>query len=223
MRVARVAKVALVGASGAGKTSMLQRLIHSRGPGDVGFQFGATVGPCLHQMELQVPDVVGVFRLEIWDTPGQDMYGAVARNVYRGADAVLVVFDAAKHGVFAEVSRWHSEILESAAPPVIILVGNQSDRLLDDYADLIQIQEYARTQHLPIKIVSAKCNLGLDELFVELCEMIHNSPERNRHNSFKLVMPLQRTECRVQKPTISAGTLPAARSYVLLCCLCPTN
>ncbi len=45
-------------------------------------------------------------RLHIWDTAGSEKFDAIARQYYRLADAVMVVFDWTNRQSFDRVSHW---------------------------------------------------------------------------------------------------------------------
>lgn len=42
----------------------------------------------------------------LWDTAGQEMFGDITRNYYRGAGAVVYVFSAIDRDSFLDVERY---------------------------------------------------------------------------------------------------------------------
>jgi small GTP-binding protein len=73
-------KIVLVGASGAGKTSILQRLIdgtfQAEAPTTVGVEFKP------YHIPIEGRDPV---RLNIWDTAGQERFRSVSKAYFRNA------------------------------------------------------------------------------------------------------------------------------------------
>lgn len=67
-------------------------------------------------------------KMYIWDTAGQENFRAITRSYYRGSAVCLLVFDLTNSSSFASIRRWHRDVVENAAPQVVIaLVGNKND------------------------------------------------------------------------------------------------
>jgi GTPase SAR1 family protein len=47
---------------------------------------------------------------KIWDTAGQERYHALATSYYRGADAIILVFDVTCRSTFDSVANWLLQI-----------------------------------------------------------------------------------------------------------------
>ena len=45
-----------------------------------------------------------------WDTAGQDRFKTITSSYYRGADAIIVVYDLTDRESFSHVQRWLEEI-----------------------------------------------------------------------------------------------------------------
>merc|ERR1719240_1573290 len=80
-------KLLLVGDSGVGKSTLLQRLIDD----DYSGSFVATIGVDLMIKSLEV-DGRSV-KLQIWDTAGQERFRTITRQFYRGAQGCLLIYD----------------------------------------------------------------------------------------------------------------------------------
>uniref|UniRef100_A0A3P8TK70 RAB34, member RAS oncogene family b n=1 Tax=Amphiprion percula TaxID=161767 RepID=A0A3P8TK70_AMPPE len=82
-----IAKVIVVGDVAVGKTCLISRFC--RGAFDKNYK--ATIGV---DFEMERFEVLGVpFSLQLWDTAGQERFKCIASTYYRGAQAIIVVFD----------------------------------------------------------------------------------------------------------------------------------
>ncbi|KAG7515374.1 ras-related protein Rab-34-like [Solea senegalensis] len=82
-----IAKVIVVGDVSVGKTC----LISSFCKGEIDKNYKATIGV---DFEMERFEVLGVpFSLQLWDTAGQERFKCIASTYYRGAQAIIVVFD----------------------------------------------------------------------------------------------------------------------------------
>ncbi|CAH9109999.1 unnamed protein product [Cuscuta epithymum] len=70
-------------------------------------------------------------KLTIWDTAGQERFRTLTSSYYRGAQAIILVYDVTKRGTFINISDvWAQEMqLYSTNQDCIkMLVGNKVDR-----------------------------------------------------------------------------------------------
>jgi len=120
--VSDAAKVVLLGDSGVGKTSIVQRFI----TGKLGDSIKPTVGAAF----LTKPIVVDgrVIELRIWDTAGQEVYRGLAPMYYRSANIAVIVFDVTAHSSFESVEFWVKELKKNLKDNVVLIVcGNKID------------------------------------------------------------------------------------------------
>lgn len=83
---------------------------------------GVEFGSLLIRLEQQV------FKLQIWDTAGQESFKSITKIFYKGAHCVLLAYDITRHDTFENLKTWHEEVLSLSDPEVIlILVGNMKD------------------------------------------------------------------------------------------------
>ena len=152
-------KVVLVGASNAGKTSIIGRYINN--------QFMANVTPsvqaaCL-QKRIQLENET--VSLDIWDTAGQEKFHSLAPIYYRNAAVVLIVFDLTDASSFAKAKDWMSELQENLAHETIVLVANKCDMQTDRVVPASEVTLYAEAVGVPYVETSAKTGYQIAELF----------------------------------------------------------
>ena len=118
----RVLKVAVVGDIAVGKTSLLQRF--STGT------FGNYVSSTAASFVKKSFQVNGMqFRLQMWDTVGQEKFRSICSLYYRSAQYVLCVFDCTRNESLQDIrTYWIDELRKNGKDnAVLFLVGNKTD------------------------------------------------------------------------------------------------
>ncbi|EXB37795.1 Ras-related protein Rab7 [Morus notabilis] len=106
MRRRTLLKVIVLGDSGVGKTSLMNRYVHKR----FSQQYKATIGADFVTKELQIDD--RLVTLQIWDTAGQERFQSLGVAFYRGADCCVLVYDVNVMRSFDTLDTWHEEFLK---------------------------------------------------------------------------------------------------------------
>ncbi|XP_012274939.1 ras-related protein Rab-37 isoform X2 [Orussus abietinus] len=156
-----VHKTILLGDSGVGKTSLLVQF-------DTGkFQqgnFAATVGIGFTNKVIVVDDAK--IKLQIWDTAGQERFRSVTHAYYRGAHALLLLYDVTNKTSFDNIRAWLGEIREYAHEDVvIILLGNKCDCGSERAVKREDGERLAREYSVPFMETSAKTGLNVELAF----------------------------------------------------------
>ena len=171
------AKVVILGESSVGKTSVVMR-----GVRDEFFEFSEPTIGAAFLTTSRVVETVQV-KLELWDTAGQERYRSLAPMYYRGASVAMVVYDITRPESLVRAREWLAELRTriSGDKCAMVLVGNKCD--LGEVSDkmAVAVEEVVR-DHLmdgaePLKhiLVSAKTGVGIEELFVHVCETVHST------------------------------------------------
>ncbi|KAF8897181.1 P-loop containing nucleoside triphosphate hydrolase protein [Infundibulicybe gibba] len=122
-------KIVIMGNSGVGKTSLLQRYTQNRfDPKNTTSTSGAFfVTKKVYVNGLKV-------RLQLWDTAGQERFRSMAPMYYRGslsctgANAALLLYDITNASTFDDIRGWLEELKKNCPPELIIyIVGSKAD------------------------------------------------------------------------------------------------
>ncbi|EJF56138.1 hypothetical protein DICSQDRAFT_39552, partial [Dichomitus squalens LYAD-421 SS1] len=127
----RTVKLVVIGASGVGKSSIRNQYISGR------FTTGyrATIGADFITKTLphhNCPDEQ--VTLQIWDTAGQERFSGLSSAFFRGADAVILMFDVNQPHTLGALTKWWDDFRDKA--PVsderveefcCVVVGNKTD------------------------------------------------------------------------------------------------
>ncbi|NWU29506.1 RAB34 protein, partial [Dyaphorophyia castanea] len=89
--------------------------------------YKATIGV---DFEMERFEVLGVpFSLQLWDTAGQERFKCIASTNYRGAQAIVIVFDVNDVGSLEHTRQWLADALKENDPSnvILFLVGSKKD------------------------------------------------------------------------------------------------
>ncbi|KAJ7591397.1 P-loop containing nucleoside triphosphate hydrolase protein [Mycena floridula] len=116
-------KIVIMGNSGVGKTSLLQR--YTQGKFDPK-NTTSTSGAFFITKKVYVNGVK--VRLQLWDTAGQERFRSMAPMYYRGANAALLLYDITNASTFDDIRGWLEELKKNCPPELIIyIVGSKAD------------------------------------------------------------------------------------------------
>jgi len=119
-------KLAIVGDSSVGKTSIAKRLLDDYFDEENKMTIGAAF--CLLTYKKKNGDII---KLEIWDTAGQERYSALLPMYLRGAEGVIMVFDLSERCTLERIHKyWLPYVIrnyDANTRPLLYLLGNKKD------------------------------------------------------------------------------------------------
>eukprot|EP01119_Soliformovum_irregulare_P009146 TRINITY_DN22308_c0_g1_i1.p1 TRINITY_DN22308_c0_g1~~TRINITY_DN22308_c0_g1_i1.p1 ORF type:complete len:202 (-),score=37.38 TRINITY_DN22308_c0_g1_i1:89-694(-) len=162
-------KILLVGDSGTGKSSLMERYCDD----SFSENFRVTIGVDFKFKEMRQDDKD--IKLQIWDTAGHEKFRTITSSFYRGAHGVFLVFDISDYHTFRDLEHWYKEITKwSSEKTKIILVGNKSD-LKSRAVDYEEAKNYADSHNMIYLETSAKSNFNVDYAFATLTKEVRNA------------------------------------------------
>ena len=160
-------KLLLIGDSGVGKTCILFRF------SDDAFNhtFISTIGI---DFKIKTIELKGKkIKLQIWDTAGQERFHTITTSYYRGAMGILLVYDVTNAKSFDNIAKWLRNIEEHANEDVEkIIIGNKCDMEERRVIPTERGEEIASAHNIPFIETSAKANINIDRVFLELTDAI---------------------------------------------------
>lgn len=185
-------KVILLGDSGVGKTSLMNRYVNDK------FKslYRKTIGA-----DFFVKDVIvdnKVVTMQVWDTAGQERFQSLGLSFYRGSDCVILVHDVTSPASLESVKVWKEEFLIQGAPndpknfPFIVL-ANKIDLLATEAFREQNLQDVLECAYaVPHYQTSAKYNINVENAFLEAAKM---ALKRDRSDIYFASYP----ECMLKK------------------------
>ncbi|XP_022252407.1 ras-related protein Rab-34-like, partial [Limulus polyphemus] len=164
-------KTIFVGDVAVGKTSLVNRFCHEVFDSN----YKSTIGV---DFEVERFDVLNTpFHLQIWDTAGQERFKCIATAYYRGAQAVVIVFDVTNTFSLQHVPVWLEETLENnKEKPLVFLVGTKRDLVSEPVYHMVEKQAIAMAKSLNVEYwtVSSKTGENVKGFFFRLAALCFN-------------------------------------------------
>ena len=153
-------KVLLLGDSDVGKSSLILRYteetFNSKLVNSIGVDF-----------KMKKREIDGkIIKVQIWDTAGHERFRTITYSYYRGANAIIIVFDLSDKKSFTSITEWLKQIEKHSNENVFkFLVGNKSDLVDKRQITYEEANQYANEHKLPYIETSAKEGININELF----------------------------------------------------------
>ena len=151
-------KITVVGESGVGKSSLSQRIVYDNFPLEGKITIGAAY--------LVIKKIKSgyTYKLNFWDTAGQEKYKSLVPMYIKGANIVLLVFDITNRNSLMEIKKsWYEYSMKYAELSTKILVGTKTD-LDTRTVTSEEALEFALFRNMKYVECSAKMNFNVDKI-----------------------------------------------------------
>ncbi|KAI0123503.1 P-loop containing nucleoside triphosphate hydrolase protein [Xylariales sp. AK1849] len=169
-----VLKVLIIGPSGAGKSALLLRYCDDQYDPE---SSAATIGIDFKSKKLSVRGQA--YRVNVFDTAGQERFRTLSTSYYRGAHGVILVYDISSRSSFLGMEKWIDEARANAAPDAVLyLVGSKLDKVASG-GRAVSFEEgkaFADSQGAGFCEVSSKTRENVRRPFVEVVDRIVQTP-----------------------------------------------
>ncbi len=102
------------------------------------------------------------FKVDIWDTAGQECFDNLHTSYYYQANACILVFDITRKLTYQHLKKWYSELRNHCPSIPVILVANKID--VDPSVTQKQFK-FATENDIPLYYVSAADGTNIVKLF----------------------------------------------------------
>ena len=173
-------KLILIGNSGVGKSSILQRYIQKV----FNDSYSSTIGVDFFMKSITIGDKS--IKLQLWDTAGTEKFRSITTGYYRGADAAFVVFDLSSKSSFKSLNEWIESYYKFSNPDVeknVILIGNKCDLVDKREVTNEEIEKFIKDNNINYFETSAKEGKNIDETFLFIAEKLMTQ-YANKENEF---------------------------------------
>ena len=156
-----IIKILTLGDTMVGKSSIVLRFSEDKFDDN---QF-ATIGIDFKTKYIKMGD--SSVKVLIWDTAGQERFQNIAKQYYKGANGVLLIYDITRRKSFERVEFWLKELKENNRLDelFICLVGNKIDLEEKRVIKYEEGEKYALDNNIHFLEVSARSGKGITELF----------------------------------------------------------
>jgi Ras-related protein Rab-5C len=158
-------KVAFIGGTAVGKTSIINRFHRAH----FSEKLSATIASACVEHPMLSSSSIAV-KLKIWDTAGQEKYRSIVPIYYRGAAAIVIVYDLSDIRSFREGQDLARQVKEAKPLALLYMVGNKNDRpralTLDD------ANAAALELGIEFRETSARTGDGINDLFQAIADRL---------------------------------------------------
>ena len=170
-------KYIIIGDSSVGKSNLLLRYTQQR----FNDEYQATIGVEFGAKNLTIDSQI--YRIQIWDTAGQENFKSITRAYYKNSVCALVVYDISSRDSFNNVSTW-IEDCKNQSPKTIfmVLVGNKSDLNDKRQVNTEEGQELADKYGLQFYETSAKTGDNVEAIFFNSADEIAKKIDENYYD-----------------------------------------
>ena len=148
-------KVIILGETGVGKTSIINRFINDEFNPDNDIE---TLGSTFFRKSIKRQNTV--YKLQIWDSIGQEKYHSITRLFIKGSNIVLLVYSIDSRESFEELNHWLNTLKDILDKNKYILgiVASKSDLVNEEIVSKNEGEEFAKKTGGIFRAVSSKEN-----------------------------------------------------------------
>ena len=174
-------KIAVGGAGGVGKTTLLHRYLQNVFVSDTKM----TVGVSFHMKDINLAVSQKKIRLSLWDLGGQQRFKFLHESYLKGAMAGVVFFDMTRVKTMVQVKDWVWMFRKFTSPDLPIVLGGTKFDAVKDPISADEMNLYAREtiEDLGLQLyvpTSSKTGEGVDEIFTYIVDtLLAKSQNRN--------------------------------------------
>ena len=160
-------KYIIIGDAAVGKSNLLLRYAH----GQFKDEYQLTIGVEFGAKNISINDKI--YRIQIWDTAGQENFRSITRAYYKNSVCALVVYDITNRDSFNNISNW-VEDCKNQSPKTIfmVLVGNKNDLNDKRVISVDEGRELAEKYNMIFFETSAKTGENVELIFFKSAEEI---------------------------------------------------
>ena len=147
-------KIIFLGDISVGKTNLMLRFVDN----DFSINSKATIGVDVSAKPVKLGPYA--FRLQLWDTSGQERYKSFAATYFKDANGVIFVYDVTNRSSFKNIESWF-DLGKKGCDPLLVammLVGNKKDCVGKREVSEAEGEDFARRMGIPFFETSALDN-----------------------------------------------------------------
>jgi small GTP-binding protein len=186
-------KIVLAGNTYVGKTSIADNFVDNIFKKNT----DTTIGVDFKSRIFQVDNIK--FKIQIWDTAGQEKFRSICKSYYRCGDAILLVFDLSNYETFYDLRFWLQDISSGNPDASVFIIGNKAD-LPNKVVKKEDIDEFINENNLNYIECSAKTSDNIDNIFEQVIRNLYNKYKdddtlEDKMNKSLLIKDEKRDKC----------------------------
>ena len=150
------------------------------------------------------------YRVQIWDTAGQEQFRSISRGYYKNSVCAFVVYDITSEKTFDKITSWVEECQANCSKQIILfLIGNKID--LNDIRQVSyeKGKNFAETNNMEFFETSAKTGENIENAFEKSINMIIENIKNDAYDlddeNCGIRVGLQQIGKKIEKPNVTGG------------------
>nr|KAF6296720.1 RAB34, member RAS oncogene family [Myotis myotis] len=145
----KISKVIVVGDLSVGKTCLINRFCKDT----FDKNYKATIGV---DFEMERFEVLGIpFSLQLWDTAGQERFKCIASTYYRGAQAIIIVFNLNDVASLEHTKQWLADALKENDPSSVLLFLTPAQYVLME-RDALKVAQEMKAEYWAVSSLTGE-------------------------------------------------------------------
>ena len=170
-------KYVIIGDSGVGKSNILLRYINNV----FSEEFKTTVGVEFFAKNIELNNYI--YRIQIWDTAGQENFRSIARAYYKNSVCACIVYDITSHSSFESIQGWIDDCTKQTSKSILLLlIGNKNDLNNMREVSYEEGQAFAKSHNMIFLETSAKTGDNISEIFEKSVNQIEQNIKDNKYD-----------------------------------------
>ena len=166
-------KYIIIGDPSVGKSNILLKYAHNKFTNE----YQATIGVEFGAKNLTLGGKI--FRIQIWDTAGQENFRSITRAYYKNSVCAIVTYDITNRNSFENVQDWIDEVKSQTPKEILlVLVGNKIDLENERVVSFDEGKKLSENNDMLFFETSAKNGNGINDVFLNSCREIYQNIEK---------------------------------------------
>ena len=170
-------KCVVLGEANVGKTSIINSYFY-----DKFFQFCESTIGCSFCNKKYIKNSK-IYKLDVWDTAGQEKYRGLMPMYYRNADIVFICLDLSVNNIHKTIENykyWHRQVSKNCdkKDQLIVIVGTKIDNRNENMNEETIRNAIDNESYLYFE-TSALKNIGINEMFKKCVDVTIESLEKS--------------------------------------------
>ena len=170
-------KYIIIGDPSVGKSNLLMKFAHNK----FTEEYQATIGVEFGAKNIEINNKI--YRIQIWDTAGQENFRSITRAYYKNSVCAMVVYDITRRESFDHIVNWIEDVHNQSPKTItIVLIGNKIDLEDKRVVSYDEGNDFAIKNGIIFTETSAKSGEGVEEIFKKSAEEIENKIKQNYYD-----------------------------------------
>ena len=170
----------IIGDQNVGKSNFIFRFTENK----FSESHQATIG-----MDVKVKNITidnKVYKIQIFDTSGQEVYKSISRNYYLRVQGILLMFDLTNKYTFQNLENWIKEIYNIRDKVPLIIIGNKCDLEKQIEVNDDVVKKFGEKINASYYKTSAKNGKNIDKAIVNFVKQIIDLDITNKDKTYVL-------------------------------------